>query len=60
VFLVEGKAKHQAVVDWRAGNGLPARAISHVGGVDVLVDSAPGVKSCVRQRTDAQIPLRHI
>jgi 6-phosphogluconolactonase len=40
MFMVSGEAKHRAVVDWRAGKDIPARAITPVAGVDVLVDSA--------------------
>ncbi len=39
MFLVCGEAKHRAIVDWRAGKDIPARAITPVAGVDVLVES---------------------
>ncbi len=39
MFLVSGEAKHRAIVDWRAGKDIPARAITPVSGVDVLVES---------------------
>ena len=40
MFLVSGEAKHRAIVDWRAAKDIPARAITPVAGVDVLVESA--------------------
>ena len=40
MFLVSGEAKHRAIVDWRAGKDIPARAITPDAGVDVLVESA--------------------
>ena len=40
MVLVSGEAKHQAVIDWRAGKDIPARAITPVAGVDVMVESA--------------------
>jgi 6-phosphogluconolactonase len=40
LFLVSGEAKHKAIFDWRAGKNIPARAITPVAGVDVLVESA--------------------
>ena len=40
MFLVSGEGKHRAVVDWRADKDIPARAITPVTGVDVLVESA--------------------
>lgn len=40
VFLVGGKAKRQAVADWRAGKNIPARAIAPPAGVEVLVEAA--------------------
>lgn len=40
MFLVSGEAKHNAIIDWRAGKDIPARAITPVAGVDVLVESA--------------------
>jgi 6-phosphogluconolactonase len=39
LFLVEGTAKKDAVTKWRAGDGIPARAIQSRTGVDVLVES---------------------
>src|ERR1022692_551796 len=39
MFLVSGEAKHRAIVDWRAGENIPARAITPLAGVDVLVES---------------------
>ncbi|HEY8857131.1 MAG TPA: 6-phosphogluconolactonase [Rugosibacter sp.] len=40
VFLVSGEAKRSAVVSWRSGEDIPARAIMPAAGVDVLVESA--------------------
>jgi 6-phosphogluconolactonase len=40
MFLVSGEAKHRAIIDWRAGKDIPARAITPVAGVDVMVESA--------------------
>jgi 6-phosphogluconolactonase len=40
MFMVSGEAKHKAMVDWRAGKDIPARAITPVSGVDVLAESA--------------------
>lgn len=40
IFLVSGESKHGAVAEWRAGNHIPARAITPDAGVDVLVESA--------------------
>jgi 6-phosphogluconolactonase len=40
MFLVSGESKHRAVAAWRAGKDIPARAITPVAGVDVLVESA--------------------
>jgi 6-phosphogluconolactonase len=40
MFLVSGEEKHRAIVNWRAGKNIPARAIAPVAGVDVLVESA--------------------
>jgi 6-phosphogluconolactonase len=40
IFLVNGESKHKAVAEWRAGNDIPARAITPAAGVDVLVESA--------------------
>jgi 6-phosphogluconolactonase len=40
MFLVSGEVKHRAIFDWRAGKNIPARAITPVAGVDVLVESA--------------------
>jgi 6-phosphogluconolactonase len=39
LFLVSGKSKHKAVAAWRVGHNIPARAITPVAGVDVLVES---------------------
>lgn len=39
LFLVDGETKHDAVMRWRAGDDIPARAIRPAGGVDVLVES---------------------
>ena len=39
MFLVSGEAKHRAIVDWRTGEDIPARAITPHAGVDVLVES---------------------
>ncbi len=39
MFLVSGEAKHRAIVDWRAGKDIPARAITPVAVVDVLAES---------------------
>jgi 6-phosphogluconolactonase len=39
LFLVGGESKHKAVAEWRAGHNIPARAITPVTGVDVLVES---------------------
>lgn len=36
MFVVSGEAKHRAIVDWRAGKDIAARAITPVAGVDVL------------------------
>jgi 6-phosphogluconolactonase len=40
MFLVSGEAKRGAIIDWRAGKNIPARAITPLTGVDVLVESA--------------------
>ncbi|MBA3581266.1 MAG: 6-phosphogluconolactonase [Gammaproteobacteria bacterium] len=40
VFLVSGESKRQAVLAWRAGKNIPARAIRPAAGVDILVESA--------------------
>ncbi|HEV2608409.1 MAG TPA: 6-phosphogluconolactonase [Xanthomonadaceae bacterium] len=40
LFFVEGESKRDAVARWRAGDGIPARAIRPEHGVDVLVASA--------------------
>lgn len=40
IFLVGGESKRRAVAEWRAGKGIPARAITPAAGVDVLVESA--------------------
>lgn len=37
LFLVAGASKRDAVERWRAGRDIPARAVSPVAGVDVLV-----------------------
>jgi 6-phosphogluconolactonase len=39
VFLVEGESKRDAVMRWRMGADIPARAIHPEAGVDVLVES---------------------
>ncbi len=39
LFLVEGESKRDAVMRWRAGADIPARAIRPEAGVDVLVES---------------------
>jgi len=39
LFLVGGESKHKAVAEWRSGKNIPARAITPVTGVDVLVES---------------------
>jgi 6-phosphogluconolactonase len=39
LFLVEGESKRDAVVQWRTGADIPARAIHPEAGVDVLVES---------------------
>jgi 6-phosphogluconolactonase len=39
MFLVAGEAKHRAVAAWRAGDHIPARAITPAAGVDVLLES---------------------
>jgi 6-phosphogluconolactonase len=39
MFLVAGESKRPAVAAWRAGEPLPARAITPASGVDVLVES---------------------
>jgi 6-phosphogluconolactonase len=39
LFLVTGESKHEAVMNWRAGANIPARAIKPVQGVDVLAES---------------------
>ena len=39
MFLVSGEAKRKAIVDSRAGEDIPARAITPHAGVDVLVES---------------------
>ena len=39
LFLVEGESKRDAVMQWRAGADIPARAIHPEGGVDVLVEA---------------------
>jgi 6-phosphogluconolactonase len=40
LFLVNGESKRKAVMAWRAGNAIPARAIMPEAGVDVLVQSS--------------------
>lgn len=40
IFLVSGESKHRAVVAWRDGKDIPARAIRPAAGVDVMVESA--------------------
>jgi 6-phosphogluconolactonase len=40
IFLISGESKHRAVTEWRSGKDIPARAITPVAGVDVLVESA--------------------
>ena len=40
IFLVSGESKHRALVEWRAGKDIPARAIMPTAGVNVLVESA--------------------
>jgi len=37
LFLVEGESKRDAVMQWRRGADIPARAIRPPMGVDVLV-----------------------
>ncbi|MBZ0096398.1 MAG: 6-phosphogluconolactonase [Sulfuricella sp.] len=39
LFLVIGESKHEAVMNWRAGANIPARAIKPLLGVDVLAES---------------------
>lgn len=39
LFLVTGESKHDAVMNWRAGANIPARAITPPHGVDVLAES---------------------
>lgn len=39
LFLVSGEAKHRAVAAWRAGEEIPARAITPAAAVEVLVES---------------------
>jgi len=39
LFLVTGESKHEAVMNWRAGASIPARAIKPLQGVDVLAES---------------------
>ncbi|MDD5331190.1 MAG: 6-phosphogluconolactonase [Sulfuricella sp.] len=38
MFLVEGENKREAVMNWRAGANIPARAITPRHGVDVLAE----------------------
>jgi 6-phosphogluconolactonase len=40
MFLVSGESKRGAVAQWRAGENIPARAITAETGVDVLVEAA--------------------
>ena len=40
IFLVSGESKRQAVARWRAGEHIPATAITGESGVDVLVESS--------------------
>ena len=40
LFLVTGESKHEAVMNWRAGANIPARAITPRHGVEVLAESA--------------------
>lgn len=40
LFLVTGESKQEAVMNWRAGANIPARAIIPLHGVDVLAESA--------------------
>ena len=37
LFMVSGASKREALAQWRAGAGIPARAITPAAGVDVLV-----------------------
>ena len=39
LFLVSGESKRDAVARWRAGENIPARAITPEKGVDVLIES---------------------
>ena len=39
LFLIDGESKHEAVMQWRRGADIPARAIRPDAGVDVLVQS---------------------
>jgi len=39
LFLVEGRAKREAIARWRSGERLPAAAITPAAGVDVLTES---------------------
>ena len=40
LFLVTGESKRQALLRWRQGADIPARAVRPRGGVDVLVESS--------------------
>lgn len=40
LFLVAGASKRDAVMRWRAGANIPARAVTPAAGVDVLVEIA--------------------
>ena len=38
LFLVTGEGKRQAIKNWRNGVGIPAAAITPVGGVDIFIE----------------------
>jgi 6-phosphogluconolactonase len=40
LFMVAGQPKRHAVMRWHAGAGIPARSVSPLAGVDVLVERA--------------------
>lgn len=40
IFLVGDESKHEAVTRWRAGEDIPARAITGETGVDIMVESS--------------------
>lgn len=40
LFIVSGNGKHDAVSRWRAGESIPARAITPQAGVDVVLEAA--------------------